>query len=335
MLKRTVEYREIIKRLNQTYNIKCKAKESGEFIKLFAESPEDVRKLTSYLDEQQKEYFVISDKAEKPVKIVIKGLPINTDPEEIKNELNEKGFRVDKVNQLKKFKTREPLPIFQVHLFKTSNIQEIYKLETLFYIMIRVEKYIIKQNHQCYNCQLWNHGSKGCRLNPKCVICAGTHPTKECPSKGKENAEIKCANCGGPHTANYRGCPRYPKTQQFRTTQTGKSFAEAVKEKNNPPASNGNAVRTGETEIKEVTVNPPLPPKQREGRDDKQAQPRGMPTPQRGELQDVLELATELRKIFSAINDVSGTLKAMKSKENVWEKLMILAEALRSPSIND
>ncbi|GBN93966.1 hypothetical protein AVEN_25541-1 [Araneus ventricosus] len=200
---------------------------AGEFIKLFCETPNHVRALTDFLD--QKEYFVIPGRAEKPIKIVIKGLPIDMDLEEIKTELISKKFRVDKVNQLKKFKTREPLRIYQVHLLPTENIKEIYSLTTLGYTIVSVEPYVNKQSNQYFTCQLWNHSSKGCRLHPKCVVCAGNHPSRECPYKGKAEAPIKRTNCNGPHTANYRGCPKYPKNIQRNKIQTGKSFAAAVK----------------------------------------------------------------------------------------------------------
>ncbi|GBL82401.1 hypothetical protein AVEN_252547-1 [Araneus ventricosus] len=210
-LKKPDNYRKLLKQINETEGIKCNAKEAREFIKLFCESPKDVRNLTDYLDKNNKEYFVIPGKIVKPIKIVIKGFPIDMDLDEIKTELVNKKFRVDKVNQLKRYKTREPLNIYQIHLFPSENIKEIYHLTSLSYHFITVEPYENRQNHQCYNCQMWNHGSKGCKLNPKCVICAGKHPSKECPHKGKKETETKCANCNGPHTASYRGCPNYPK----------------------------------------------------------------------------------------------------------------------------
>ncbi|GBM07309.1 hypothetical protein AVEN_187862-1 [Araneus ventricosus] len=72
-------------------------------------------------------------------------------------------------------------------------------------------------------------------MNAKCVICAGSHESKECPNKIKENFERKCANCGGNHTASYRGCPKLPKTKaQLNRTQPGKSFANALTQKTNP-----------------------------------------------------------------------------------------------------
>ncbi|GBM09467.1 hypothetical protein AVEN_63659-1 [Araneus ventricosus] len=157
------------------------------------------------------------------------------DLDEIKIELTNQKFRVDKVNQLKKYRTREPLKIYQVHLLPSENIRDIYNLKTLGYTIVKVEPYENKQSHQCFNCQLWNHGSKGCRLNPKCVVCAGNHASKECLNKGNSDVQVKCTNCNGPHTANYRGCPKYPTNIQrnvksgIHKIQPGKSFAASAK----------------------------------------------------------------------------------------------------------
>ncbi|GBM36743.1 hypothetical protein AVEN_171856-1 [Araneus ventricosus] len=161
-LKKPVNYRDLIKKINEKEGIKCNAKEAGEFVKPFCETPRDVRSLLEFLDKSNKEYFVIPGQVVKPIKIVIKGLPIDMDLEEIKTELVNKKFRVEKVNQLKRYKTREPLNIYQIHLFPSDNIKEIYHLTTLSYNIITVEPYENRQHHQCYNCQMWSHGSKNC-----------------------------------------------------------------------------------------------------------------------------------------------------------------------------
>ncbi|GBM05141.1 hypothetical protein AVEN_197705-1 [Araneus ventricosus] len=168
-LRKPDDYRKLLKELNETEGIKCNAKDAGEFIKLFCESPKDVRNLVNYLDKNNKEYFVIPGKVVKPIKIVIKGLSVDMDPEDIKSELINLKFRVEKVNQLKRFKTREPLNIFQIHLFPSENIKEIYNLTSLSYYFITVKPYENRISHQCYNCQMWNHGSKGCKLAPICL----------------------------------------------------------------------------------------------------------------------------------------------------------------------
>ncbi|GFS98709.1 integrase catalytic domain-containing protein [Trichonephila clavipes] len=43
---------------------------------------------------------------------------------------------------------------------------------------------------------------------PKCLKCSGGHLTAECKKSTKSPA--KCANCGGPHPANFSGCPSNP-----------------------------------------------------------------------------------------------------------------------------
>ncbi|GBN74650.1 hypothetical protein AVEN_194713-1 [Araneus ventricosus] len=57
MLKRIAEYPILLKRINTVKKIKCTAKESGEIVKLFVETPDNVRDLTKYLDELNLEYF--------------------------------------------------------------------------------------------------------------------------------------------------------------------------------------------------------------------------------------------------------------------------------------
>ncbi|GBM36695.1 hypothetical protein AVEN_202034-1 [Araneus ventricosus] len=310
-----------LKQINEIEGIKRNAKEAGEFIKLFCETPRDVRKLTEYLDKNNKEYFVIPGKVVKPIKIVIKGLPIDTDLDEIKTELVNKKFRVEKVNQLKRYKTSEPLNIYQIHLFPSDNIKEIYHLATLSYHFITVEPYENRQHHQCFNCQMWNHGSKGCKLNPKCVICAGKHPSKECPHKGKKEAEIKCTNCNGPHTARYRGCPKYPKNIMKNRIQPGKSFAAAANKNVNKPAPPPETIYT-------ESVNfPPLSTKTTIQANSNPAIDNNL-GPKQENLSAIMELATEVSKIFQSIKDVPETLKVMKEAD-ILAKFMVLAEALR------
>ncbi|GBN82102.1 Nucleic-acid-binding protein from transposon X-element [Araneus ventricosus] len=340
MMKRSIDYRDMLKQINEVEGIPCKAKEAGEFLKLFCQTPKDVRSLVNFLDKKGKEYFVIAERAEKPVKVVIKGLPIDTDLDHIKTELTNLKYRVDKVNQLKKYKTREPLRIFQVHLLPTENIKEIYNLKALGYTIINVEPYENKQSHQCFNCQLWNHGSKGCKLNPKCVVCAGDHASKECPNKGKSDVQVKCTNCNGPHTANYRGCPKYPKNIQrngrvgLNKVQPGRSFAAAAKshEVNKPTPLSARAPHPQFGENVSKQIPPP-----RAGRTDTRPSPTEVndPFPFMGQsgLTEVMALAAEANKIFQGIKNVSETIKNMQATTDPWTKLMILAEAIRPNAV--
>ena len=80
---------------------------------------------------------------------------------------------------------------------------------------------------------------QGTKLNKKqkCVVCGEAHSHKDCPNKNKKTP--KCANCRGPHVANYRGCPAY-KDQAFRqhVIQNQISYASIVKQASPPPLNN-------------------------------------------------------------------------------------------------
>lgn len=55
---------------------------------------------------------------------------------------------------------------------------------------------------QCFNCQMFGHGSSRCKVKTFCAICAGNHKTTECKSNN-----IKCANCSGERKAMSPDCP--------------------------------------------------------------------------------------------------------------------------------
>lgn len=53
-------------------------------------------------------------------------------------------------------------------------------------------------------------GVYSCNPAPRSVKCAGEHPSKECTKKIE--IPCKCVHCGGPHPANFKSCPKFPKT---------------------------------------------------------------------------------------------------------------------------
>ena len=98
-------------------------------------------------------------------------------------------------------------------------------------IISRVEEFKFKTTPsilQCYKWQGFGHKAQNCKKNQKCVVCGGAHSHKNCPNKEKRSP--KCANCRGPHVANYKGCPAY-KDQAFRqhVVQKQVSYASILK----------------------------------------------------------------------------------------------------------
>ncbi|XP_055938241.1 uncharacterized protein LOC129968409 [Argiope bruennichi] len=316
VFKKTNSYQAIIKRLNETHNISCKAKPSGEFLHLYCESTEDHRRIKNYFEEEKIEYYVISSRIEKPTKIVIKGLPIDTPCEKIKNELIKKGYRVVRVNQFKQFKTKQHLPIFQVHLYKSDNLQNIYNEDTLCYMISRIEKYIRKTVGQCFKCQSFAHVSQNCRMQERCVIWAENHDSRNCPQKKAETVKKKCANCGGPHTASYRGCPKFPKLNINRNgeIQQGKSFASLFKKSNIPPTS-----APSKAPAMSTPPNATEPPIQLSKNNQ--------------EFEDTFKLLNHLKTITVAIPNLKEILQKLYKEKNPLNKLFNLAEAFSPTSV--
>ncbi|GFX16828.1 uncharacterized protein TNCV_2518061 [Trichonephila clavipes] len=99
-LKITKNFRNQIKSIYQKFP-ETTNKTSGKFIKLFSKDVEEKHNLTKFLESDKDfEFFCIKPKLDKPIKVVIKGLPIYTKTQEILSDLEEEGFTVDKVNQL-------------------------------------------------------------------------------------------------------------------------------------------------------------------------------------------------------------------------------------------
>ena len=96
-------------------------------------------------------------------------------------------------------------------LFIQGNIcqdVDILKISSLLNYRVSVElPRKTSQIAQCKRCQEIGHSQNYCNKTPRCVKCGDKHLSKEC-GKLKE-AQPKCANCHGPHTANYRGCPAF------------------------------------------------------------------------------------------------------------------------------
>lgn len=116
--------------------------------------------------------------------------------------------------------TKIALPLFFVNLVPKPNNKDAYKLNQMFHCKIKIES-PRKKNEipQCKRCQSFGHTQNYCHKQAKCVKCGENHHTTEC--KILKKAACKCANCGGDHTANWKGCPAYKaKVASIKTSQT-------------------------------------------------------------------------------------------------------------------
>ncbi|GFU47415.1 nucleic-acid-binding protein from transposon X-element [Trichonephila clavipes] len=191
---------------------KIRSRLTGEYLKLYTDTAEERRSAVQLLKKLKYQFYTFKSKAERPIKVVIKGIPRKTDPEEIKQDLELLGYTPDRVNQLIGRKTKRTLPIFfLITLPRNLDNLKIFDLKTLGYLSIRVEGYDGRGVTQCYTCNKFNHTSENCHLNPRCLKCGENHITRDCPLKQKLETAY-CINCNiYGHMANYRGCPSFPK----------------------------------------------------------------------------------------------------------------------------
>jgi hypothetical protein len=98
----------------------------------------------------------------------------------------------------------------------TENIQKIHKITGILNMRVRIEaiKKASTKIPQCKKCQGYNHTQRYCGREPRCVKCAGKHPTELCTLKKDETP--KCVNCNGHHPASYRGCEVAKHLQKIR-----------------------------------------------------------------------------------------------------------------------
>ncbi|GFT88254.1 nucleic-acid-binding protein from transposon X-element [Trichonephila clavipes] len=145
----------------------------------------------------------------KQLKVVLRGLPTDYNQEELMSELSALGFKPNHISLLRNRKTNTNMPLFLVTLLRNPENKGIFNIKNIGFFRVSVEP-LNKSTlpPQCYRCQEFFHHSRFCTRAPKCLKCSGGHLTSEFTKSAK--APAKCANCSGPHPANFSGCPKNP-----------------------------------------------------------------------------------------------------------------------------
>lgn len=185
------------------------------------------------LKEKGTKLYTFRPKSERGFKVVLRNMHHSTDQEEIKKELNEKGHKVLNITNIIQRSTKKPLPLFFIELQASDNNKDIYNINKLMNCIVIFEAPHHKRTiSQCTKCQKYGHTKNYCTRDPVCVKCAGRHLTIECKNQIKE---VKCALCGGKHTANYKGCEIYKALKMQRFPPLRNKETTLNTNKNNTP----------------------------------------------------------------------------------------------------
>lgn len=214
---------------------------SGEYVlnnlthavQIFMNGPETQQKLIKILESNNIQYYTYAQNAIKFAKFVLYGL--NSDVTgEIINDLKLYGLEPVDVKPM-----RVRFPKYHDHAnyliyFDAEDKITLPILSKVKYIsntVVRWSHYRPPQGRctQCRNCLRFNHSTSTCNMNPRCMICAEDHRTDDCELvKAKiKNGDshilpdlLKCALCGGNHTAASMECPRKQEFIAKKNAQT-------------------------------------------------------------------------------------------------------------------
>lgn len=191
-------------------------------IKFNVSTESDYRAITKLMNEKSAEWHTYENKQTRPIRVMARNLHHSCRPEEIKDELEQRGFKViEVVNKYKKATDKNGkviitrLPLFMLTFSSEEDIKKIFKIEFICHMKVKIEAVrSSKLVPQCKKCQRYGHTQKFCARAPKCVKCAGDHLTATCQKPIK--AKPQCSNCGKDHPASYRGCEVAKELQKRR-----------------------------------------------------------------------------------------------------------------------
>ncbi|GFW02995.1 uncharacterized protein TNCV_156151 [Trichonephila clavipes] len=214
MMKLFPEYNLILQEIHRTHPTATNT-HIGGYIKIQAESSDHHREITQFLTDKGVQYYVTDPPANRPLKLVIKGLLATTEPEEIKKDLIDQGIKIEKIAQLRQFKTKSPLPFFMIEITRDENVNDNFKIRSCLYMQVKFDPF--RKNSrptQCYNCNFFHHASQNCSMKTRCLKCGGGHRTGQCEIKEKI-LNPTCINCNAQgHMASSTECPLFPKPRK-------------------------------------------------------------------------------------------------------------------------
>ncbi|GBP34308.1 Nucleic-acid-binding protein from transposon X-element [Eumeta japonica] len=193
------------------------ARPFGKGIRFLPKSDTEFRMVQRYLQaaarrDHQVTWYCYALEAEKPSKVGIRGLPVDTAPDTIVSALQELDFPAEYIKPIPPWKGR-PGCLFYARLGHMSQgqLQKLYGVNALLNMPgITIEGWRGREGPpQCHRRQTFGHSSVNCHRPQRCVCCGEGHIAADCTRL--RNQGPTCANCQGPHPASDRRCPVFRK----------------------------------------------------------------------------------------------------------------------------
>ncbi|CAH2106908.1 unnamed protein product [Euphydryas editha] len=149
-------------------------------------------------------------KEERSHRLVIKNLHHTTPHNDIIDAFRETGnTAIGEIINARFGPEKKPTSTFFVNFQPGPNNKIAKKIRNIFHQFVTIEDPRKRTSIvQCQRCQQYGHTKNYCMRPYRCLKCAESHPTKNCPKVGR-TTPATYALCLGPHPSNYKGCEVY------------------------------------------------------------------------------------------------------------------------------
>ncbi|GFT80944.1 nucleic-acid-binding protein from transposon X-element [Nephila pilipes] len=144
----------LLDEISAIVGVKIQARMTNGKLKVFPESIDAHRKIQNFISVKKLKSHTLEMQNQKQLKVIIRGLPIDYNQEEIIEEIKNQGPIPEHISLLKSRRTNTNMPLFLVVLNKNPVNQDIYNIVHIGYFRIKIES--LKKNTmppQCYRCQ--------------------------------------------------------------------------------------------------------------------------------------------------------------------------------------
>lgn len=192
-------------------------KDNIKHVRIHCSTVDEKEKVSQLLKDHAVSYHSFTENEFKNIVYVLKGYDVNSDTEEILEDLKAHQVPAIKVTTIVK-SSEYRSAVHLVHFTKDSiNVNVLNHRHKSIYggrVSWEVQLHKNKKPTQCHTCQRWGHSSLNCGYPARCVKCDGSHSTINCSRNRSDANPPKCVNCGGEHTANFAKCPNAEKYRQ-------------------------------------------------------------------------------------------------------------------------